>query len=70
MNSMYATPCSLYISFARYTFDQLDGGTSSFFGLEPKIPVPTRIISLPALSAASKSLDIPMLTTNRLSMPH
>ena len=39
--------------------------TSSFFNLDPKILVPTRTISLPAPSAASKSLDMPMLSASR-----
>lgn len=44
--------------------------TSSFFGLPPKIPVPTLTMSLPVPSAASKSLDIPMLNNSPPSSPH
>lgn len=41
-----------------------------FVGLSPKIVLPTRTISLPALIAASKSALIPILSNNLPSFPH
>ena len=41
-----------------------------FVGLAPKMPVPTLTISLPPFSAASKSLDIPILSRSFPSTPH
>ncbi len=44
--------------------------TVPFFGLAPNILVPTLTTSLPALKAASKSLDIPILNNNFPPSPH
>lgn len=38
--------------------------THALGGREPKIPVPTRTLPLPAMMACSKSADIPMLSSS------